>query len=417
MRALKAAILIAAFVPLAWARPGRADVLVLRVGKILTATKGVINGGVIVVRDGKIAAIGAEGEVDIPEGARVIDARERWATPGFIDLHCHIGGMMGDINDMVNPTNPEMSTRPTIDPQNENLKDAVAGGVTTVLYIPGSGTNIGGFGTLMHTAGGETAEELIIRWPGGMKVAQAWNPERRGGDLGQSRMGMWWGLRQLLDRAKRYHEALTAFEKGQTKIQPEAQPDLELMRGLFQHKYPVIIHTADARDVMGTVRMFHDEYGLKMIVSHGEFGGFKVAEEIAKRDLPANIGPRLYDYEALAGHVPDGHCNGIPTKYWEGGVRRLSLCTDSPVVPQEDLVFQGTMAIHLGLDPEVALKGLTIEPARAVLIDDRKGSLEAGKDADIVVWTGDPFDVRNYTTLVVIRGKIVYDITRDRRRY
>ncbi len=417
MKAIKALVVATAFVPLAWARAPQEDVLVLRVGKILTVTKGVIDGGVIVIKGGKIIAIGADADVAIPDGAKVIDARDKWATPGIIDLHCHIGGMTGDINDMVNPTNPEMSTRPTIDPNSELLKDAVAGGVTTVLYIPGSGTNIGGFGTLMNTAGGKTIDDLIVRWPGGMKVAQAWNPERRSGDLGQSRMGMWWALRHLLDRAKNYNDAMTAFEKGTTKIKPEGQPDLELMRGLFQHKYPVIIHTADARDVMGTVRMFHDEYGLKMIVSHGEFGGYKVAEEIAKRGLHANIGPRLYDYDALAGHVPDGHCNGIATKYYEGGVRHLSLNTDSPVVPQEDLVFQGTMAVHLGLDPQVALRGLTIEPADALLIADKKGSLEVGKDADIVLWTGDLFDVRNYVTLVTIKGKVVYDITKDKRRY
>jgi imidazolonepropionase-like amidohydrolase len=416
MKLLRAGVVALLVGPLAWGLQTRDEPLVLRVGKILTVTKGTLNNGVIVIREGKISAIGAEADIEIPANARVIDARDRWATPGLIDLHCHIGGMTGDINDMVNPTNPEMSTRPTIDPASDNLKDAVAGGVTTVLYIPGSGTNIGGFGTLMHTAGGKTIDDLIIRWPGAMKVAQAWNPERRGGDLGASRMGMWWGLRKLLDRAKQHHEALLSFEKGLTKVRPEAQPDLDLMRGLFQHKYPVIIHTADARDVMGTVRMFHDEYGLKMIVSHGEFGGFKVAEEIAKRDLPANIGPRLYDYDGLAGYVPDGHCYGIATRYWEGGVKRLSLNTDSPVVPEEDFVFQGTMAVHLGLDHETALRALTVEPARAVLAE-QKGCLEVGKDADIVLWTGDLFDVRQYVTLVIIRGRCVYDVTKDRRRY
>lgn len=390
------------------------DVTALRCGKILTVTKGVVQGGVILVRRGKIEAVGSADEVAIPDGARVIDARDRWALPGFIDLHCHIGGTTGDINDMVNPVNPELSTKATIDPNSERLKDAVAGGVTTVLYIPGSGTNISGFGTLMKTGGGTSIEEMILRFPGAMKVAQAWNPERWGGDLGLSRMGMWWTLRRLLDRAKQYNEAWTGYEKGLTKVVPEKKEDLELMRGLFQKKYPVIIHTADARDVMGTVRMFHDEYGLPCIISHGEFGGFKSAPEIARRDLPANIGPRIYDFAFM---YFEGRFRGIASEYKAAGVKRLSLNTDSPVVPQEDLPFQAAMAIRYGLDEESALRALTIECAEAVLAADRIGSLEKGKDADIVLWTGDPFDVRQYVTLSMINGKVVYDVKKDKRRY
>lgn len=391
--------------------------IVIRAGKILTsAEKGpdVIDTGVILIRDGKIEKIGPESEIPVPPGSTVIEAGNRWAMPGFIDLHCHIGGSMRDINDMVHPTNPELSTRPTIDPDNELLRMAVAGGVTTVNYIPGSGTNLSGFGTLMHTAGGKTIDSLIVRFPGSMKVAQAWNPERHGGDLGASRMGMWWSLRKLLDRARDYNDAWTAYEKGLNKITPARQEDLELMRGLFQRKYPVLIHTADPRDVMGTVRMFHDEYSLPCIVSHGEFGGFKVAAEIAKRDLPANIGPRIYDYRMPA---DEGRMLGIPSQYADAGVKRLSLNTDSPVVPQEDLAFQATMAVRYGLDPRAAIRAITIEPARAILINDRLGSLEAGKDADILLTTGDPLDPRNYVAWVMIGGKVVYDTATDRRRY
>ena len=399
------------------ATPVSPGVVAIKAGKILTAAeKGpeVIDRGVILVRDGKIEKIGPEADVPIPAGATVVDAGERWAMPGFIDLHCHIGGSMRDINDMVHPTNPELSTRPTIDPDNENLRMAVAGGVTTVNYIPGSGTNLSGFGTLMHTAGGKTIDSLIVRFPGSMKVAQAWNPERHGGDLGLSRMGMWWSLRKLLDRARDYNDAWTAYEKGLNKIRPEKREDLENMRGLFQRKYPVIIHTADPRDVMGTVRMFHDEYSLPCIVSHGEFGGFRVAAEIAKRELPANIGPRIYDYRMPA---DEGQFLGIPSMYAEAGVKRLSLNTDSPVVPQEDLAFQGTMAVRYGLDPKAAIRALTIEPAKAILISDRLGSLEAGKDADLILTTGDPLDPRNYVAWVMIGGKVVYDTATERRRY
>lgn len=384
-------------------------VIAIRAGKIFTAGAQKPERPILLVEDGKIRSVG---EAEIPAGAELLDFPSAWVTPGLIDLHCHIGGSLRDINEMVHPTNPELSTRSTIDPESELLKDAVAGGVTTVLYIPGSGTNLSGFGTLMHTAGGRTIEDLIVRFPGAMKVAQAWNPERGGGDLGQSRMGMWWGLRQVLKEAKAYHEAKSAHEAGGSREAPRPRPDLEMMRGLFQKKWPVIIHTADARDVMGTVRMFHDEFGLPCIVSHGEFGGYKAAPEIAKRGLPANIGPRQYDWTIM---VYEGRCDGIAAKYFEAGVERLSLNTDSPVVSEEELIVQAAMAVRLGLPEETALRGVTIEPARAVLIADRKGSLEPGKDADLVIWSGNPLDVRNRPLLTMIRGKVVYDERKGRR--
>jgi len=386
------------------------QVVAIRVSKIFTAAEKTYDHGVILVEAGKIKAVG---NLEIPDGAEILDFPEAWATPGLIDLHCHIAGAgLRDINEMVHPANPELSTRATIDPDSDLLKDALAGGVTTVNYIPGSGTNISGFGTLMHTGGGRTIEDLIVRFPGAMKVAQAWNPERMGGDLGTSRMGMWWGLRQVLDEARGYNDAWTAYEKNGGKDRPKKREDLELMRGLFQGKWPVIIHTADARDVMATVRIFNDEYKIPCIVSHGEFGGYKSAPEIAKRNLPANIGPRTYDWTIM---VQDGRCNGIASKYFEAGVKKLSINTDSPVVPEEELIVQASMSVRLGLPEEAALRAVTIEPAKAILIDHRLGSLEPGKDADIVIWTGNPLDVRNRPLLAMIGGKVAYDERKGRR--
>lgn len=410
MRTAATIVLTAAFLTPLFSQQEPPRLLAIKAGKIFTAAEKTFDNAVILVENGKIKAVG---DVEIPAGAEVLEVPTAWATPGLVDLHCHIAGTgLRDINEMVHPLNPEMSTRPTIDPDSDFLKDALAGGVTTVLYIPGSGTNISGFGTLMHTGGGKTTEELIVRFPGAMKVAQAWNPERQGGDLGMSRMGMWWGLRRVLQDAKAYDEAWTAHEKGATTAAPAKREDLELMRGLFQRKWPVIIHTADARDVMSTVRIFHDEFNLPCIVSHGEFGGYKAAPEIAKRNLPANIGPRTYDWTIM---VQDGRCTGIAAKYYEAGVKRLSINTDSPVVPQEELIVQAAMSVRLGLPEEAALRAVTIEPARAALIDHRLGSLEPGKDADIVIWTGNPLDLRNRPVMSIIGGKVAYDERKGRR--
>lgn len=393
------------------------DVTAYRVGKIVTVTSEPINDGVIVVTDGRITALGPAKDVEIPAGAKVIDQPATWAVPGFIDLHCHVGGGRGwDINDMVLPTNPGLGTRPTVQPNAEELLDGAAAGVTTVLYIPGSGTNMGGFGTLMHTAGGDTVDELVLRYPGALKVAQAWNPERGAGDVGHTRGGMWWNLRETLDRAKAYDAAWNAHEAGGGE-KPAVDPELELMRGLIQKKFPVIIHTADARDVMGTIRMFTDDFGLWMIVTHGEFGAYKIAHEAAKRGTYVNVGPRNFDFAYPYFGYMENHMQGIAAGYWDAGVRRLSLCTDSPVIPQESLHLQGTYSAMMGLPVDAALRALTIEPARAIGIDRDAGSLEVGKRADFALWTGDPLDVRRFVTMTVIDGKVVYDTSRDRRRY
>ena len=158
------------------------DVVAIRCEKILTmGPQGAVDHGILIVRDGKIAAVGAD--VEIPDGARVIDLGDGWAMPGMIDLHCHIGGSMWDINEMGHPRNPELSTKPTIDPDNEHLLDAVAGGVTTVLYIPGSGTNLGGFGVLMKTGGGRTIEDLLRIYQEHVDIVQAVRDRDRPGAL------------------------------------------------------------------------------------------------------------------------------------------------------------------------------------------------------------------------------------------
>src|SRR5207248_6554301 len=162
--------------------------LALHVGKIITCAGQPIVNGTILVSNGKIEAIGPRAEIKVPEGYTVIDHDDKFAMPGLVDVHSHVGGS-GDINEMVYQTNPELRVLDVIKPNNEQLKVAVAGGVTTINFIPGSGTNMGGWGTLMKTGPG-TLEEVVLRSPGCLKIAQAGNPERQGGEVGSGRMGM-----------------------------------------------------------------------------------------------------------------------------------------------------------------------------------------------------------------------------------
>src|SRR5438445_4076716 len=164
--------------------------LALHVGRVITCAGESIVNGTILVSNGKIEAIGPRATIQVPAGYTELDHGDKFAMPGLVDVHSHVGGGPGgDINEMVYQTNPELRVLDVIKPNNELLKVAVAGGVTTVCFIPGSGTNMGGWGALMKTGPG-TLDEVLVRFPGVLKIAQAGNPERQAGEVGSGRIGM-----------------------------------------------------------------------------------------------------------------------------------------------------------------------------------------------------------------------------------
>jgi imidazolonepropionase-like amidohydrolase len=378
----------------------------------------VINQGIILVSDGKIEAIGPAGTIKVPSGYRIIDASDRWVTPGVVEAHTHIAAEGGDLNDMVTPLNPELCVAACVDPEHIGLKKALAGGVTTVHTMPGSGTNLGGFTVIIKTYG-STPEEMILREPGAMKMTQAYNPERRGGDLGLTRMGMSWMIRHVLQKGKAYADAWKAWELHRDTERPERRPELENMRKAFDGLIPTIVHTYDGWGVMQTVRMIGGEYGLKVIPTHTAFSGHLIADKVATREnVHINIGPRLLDfYTRESNMVQSARANrfyGMGAQYRRGGVRNLSINTDAVGwsqwgISQEELPLQAAMSARLGLDDFAALQAITINPARALGIDDRVGSLEVGKDADIVIKRGSLLDVAVPVDAVLVNGRIAYE--------
>ncbi len=394
----------------------------IKAGKILTMapvedstnSDRVINHGIILVGNGKIEALGPASSIQVPEEYTVINARNRWVMPGIVEAHSHVG-TEGGINDMVTLINPGLQIADYVNPEDIGIRKAVMSGITTIHTMQGSGTNLGGF-TVIIKLDSSCPEEMVFRKIAAMKATQAYNPERRGGDLGLTRMGMSWTLRQILKRAKVYTDIWGAYERGEHKDRPEYKLEFENMRKVFCGEIPVIVHTYQAWGVMQTIRMFNDENQLKVIATHTHGGGYMVGKEAAKREgVFIDIGPQLVDFWSAADRrfvgtgAADNRFHGMGAEYYKAGVRNLSINTDAVGWGrQEELALQASMSARFGLDDLVAMEAITINSAQALSIDDRVGSLEVGKDADIVIKKGSLLDVTTPVDLVFINGKLVY---------
>ena len=407
--------------------------LALRSAKILTlAREGpqFIDNGVLLMRDGLIEAVGRSAETPIPIGYEVIDVGERWLMPGIVELHTHVGSPVpfspNDINDTVYLLNPGLRVSAGVVPNNRCLRRAVAGGVTTALYIPGSGSNLGGHGILMKI-GHDTYEDLELRNPGSLKLAQAGNPERWG--YGVARTFMNWSIRTMFRQGLAYAKRWEAYERGEGP-KPEKDIRLELFRAVYNEETQISTHTQWGQVVMMTVQMISKEYGLKVYIDHGSFGGYLYGGFAQEHGVAAILGPRAvamtrkdWMWDELD---TDGRINGMAAEYQRRGHQAIGFNTDAVdgsgafgTPPQEELPLQAAMAVRYGLDNTnlESLRGLTIIPAETAALGHRIGSLEPGKDADVLILSGDVADPRTWVERVYTDGELIYDAARDGRRW
>ena len=401
--------------------------LAFRVAKVVAMDDAntVINDAVVLVKENRIEAVGPAGQVAVPDGYRVLSFPEHWLVPGIVEAHNHASaGGWGDLNDMVYLTNPGLDTRSIPRPDNPWVKRARTGGVTTTLVLPGSGTNLSGFGTIVST-GGKTPDEITVRTPGSLKVSQAGNPEWYFGGNGRSFMN--WNLRQTIEKARAYCQKWQAYEQSRSGTadtavapRPDFDPIWDGFRGVFNCSVPVTVHTQIYQVLLMTVDMFASKFGLWTVTEHSCFDAWKVGpvvrefQQDPRPHAPLWIiqGPRQYHFDRTARRMI-GNANG----WWKNGIHELALNTDAPVVPQEELTYQSTMACWYGWLPYPALRAITNITAKSIGIYDRVGSVEVGKQADLSIWTGDPLDPRSACLMTVIKGQIVYDGTQGMRRF
>lgn len=363
------------------------------------------SGCILIGDDGKILQLAPV--LDAPEGCEVIDAQGRLVTPGCIDAHCHIGldneavGWEGkDYNEKVDPVTPQMRAIDSIYPQDESFANAIRGGVTAACTGPGSANVVGGTFVAIKLLGNRV-DNMIIKNPVAMKCAFGENPKRcygqSGGKAPMTRMGVAAILRELLFKAKRY-----AQDKKDGK-NPAFDMKLEAMQPVIEGKIPLKCHAHRADDILTAIRIAK-EFGLSMTMDHCTDGA-AIADELAKEGFPAFIGPSLGTKSKIELSHKSFTTPGILHK---AGVP-VSIITDAPVIPLQHLPMCAGMAAGAGLDMEEAWRAITINPATALGIADRVGSLEAGKDADIVIWTADPLTtVGAEAYITIIDGKIAY---------
>lgn len=387
------------------------DTFAVKAAKVFTASdRGTIDRGMVWVVDGKIHQVGKASEMELPQDLEVIDLGNLWLVPGMHEPHSHVGAGRWDLHDYSFLTNPDLRTLDVLEPDHPALPTAVAGGVTSQLVISGSGNNMSGFGAIMKTANPTqplSVDEILVRSPGTLKIAQAGNPERWG-TLRPGRAMQNWNTRGTLMRSLKWARD---YKAGKADFDPTYENFLYLEDGSI----PVSVHTQIYQVVLMTITMQKRDLGLNVFIDHGTFDGYKNADLAAEYQVPVMNGPRQFWFDRSTSRVEGCAAN------WSKAVDKgllLGYNTDSPNVPQEELFYQATMGVRLGHDdPEGALKGVTSHPAKAMAMDHISGSLEPGLEADFVAWTGFPLDPRSFVKRVWIRGTVVYDAERDGRRF
>jgi imidazolonepropionase-like amidohydrolase len=412
--------------------------VLLRNATVLTGTGERLDGADVLIADGRITAIGQS--LDAPAGAQVIDATGKWITPGIIDVHSHLGvypspgvSAHSDGNEATSPTTPNVWAEHSIWPQDPGFATALAGGVTTMQILPGSANLIGGRGVTVKNVYANTYQAM--KFPGapwGVKMACGENPKRVYGGKGgapSTRMGNVAGYRAAFIAAQAYMRAWDKYEKGRKpaddsrtdktdkngkdKKSGDSPPDRDLanetLAGVMRGEIKVHIHCYRA-DEMATMLDLSKEFGFKIAAFHHGVEAYKLADRLAAEGVCGALwadwwGFKMESLDGIVENLPlvDRPQNGCAIVHSDSpeGIQRLN----------QEAAKAMAHGARVGLDvpPERAIRWLTANPAKALGIEAQTGSIEAGKMADIVVWSGTPFSVYAHAEKVFIDGALLFE--------
>ena len=389
---------------------------VIRNATILTAAGPLIERGSILLQNGRVAAVGAS--VNAPADAVVIDAAGKWVTPGVIDTHSHLGvypapgvEAVSDGNEMTSANTAEVSAEHAVWPQDPQFELALAGGVTSMHLLPGSANLFGGRGVTVKNVPTRTAEGM--KFPGapyGLKMACGENPKRVYGSRNSSpgtRMGNVAGYRRAWQSALEYREKWRAWS-GDPEKRPERNLQLETLAGVLNGEIRVQNHCYRA-DEMAIMINVAKEFGYQIASFHHAVEAYKVRDLLAENNICASMwadwwGFKLEAFDGINENIPLVHqANACAIVHSDSadGIQRLN--------QEAAKAMRAGWAAGITIDRADAIRWLTINPARALGIDQVTGSLETGKNADVVIWSGDPFSVYTRAQQVFVDGALVYD--------
>lgn len=378
----------------------------LKNGKILTMSGRIYEKGDVLIDNGKIIDVGED--LIAPLDAEIIDVQGLIVTPGLIDAHCHLGmwenamGFEGaDGNEATEPITPQLRAIDGINPMDKYFEEAYQAGVTTVATGPGSANVIGGQFAVIKTYG-KRIDDMVVKEVAAIKVAFGENPksvyhEQR--KMPSTRMAVAALLRQELIKAQEYMEKME--HAGEDK-KPERDLGLEALVKVLKKEIPLKAHAHRADDIFTALRIAK-EFNVDITIDHCT-DGHLIVDELVKENVKAIVGPSLSERSKIELVNLSFKTAGILSK---AGLT-VAIMTDHPVIPLNYLSLCAALAVKDGMDEMEALKAITINPARILGIEDRVGSIEKGKDADIVVFDGDPLEVKTKTKYVFINGKLVH---------
>lgn len=384
--------------------------LVIKNARLLTMTENGSFVGDIRIDGGKIAEIAQN--IDTT-GCDVFDAEGMYAMPGIIDAHSHIGmwedgmGREGsDGNEATNPVTPEMRSIDGINPFDRCFKEAVACGVTTAVTGPGSANVVGGTFVAMKLYG-RSMDEMILKFPVAMKAAFGENPKRVYGDKATpaTRMAIAAILRKALAGALDYAKKIENAKDDPSKM-PERDLGKEAMLPVIRRELPLKIHCHRADDILTAIRIAK-EFNVRFTLDHCTEGYLipdLLKETIEETGAGIIIGPLLTDRSKIELRNVSF---SAPKALYDAGID-FAMMTDHPVIPEQYLPVCAALAVREGLPEDAALRSITINAARITGIDDRVGSLEVGKDADIAVFSGHPLDFRSRCVLCTVDGQVAH---------
>ncbi|MGE5205274.1 MAG: amidohydrolase family protein [Chlamydiota bacterium] len=407
--AIVTAVLILAGLPLA-----AQNTVAITGGRVLTISHGVIENGTVLVENGKITAVGSD--VKVPRGAQVIDARGKVVMPGMFDAGDKLGTVeipleqvTVDNTEYTGPLQPQLRVLDALNPESENILVSRAAGITNSLSTPADGNLIGGQSAVIQLDGG-TVDQMLVKSPAALHISLGEQSKLTYGAKNrapETRMGEMAMLRQEFLKAQHYkqvQDAYTQKQNGGKDEKPSAPParDLKMdaMLAALEGKIPVVAHAERVSDMENALRLA-DEFHFHLILD-GASSAWRIADQLAARKIPVIVGPILQEPGRM--ETVDARLDNAARLYKAGVPIAIQTAADNEV---RDLAFGVEYAISYGLPEDAALEAVTLNPARFFGVDNQLGSIEAGKEANLIVLDGTPFRVKTHVVTELIGGKVV----------